>query len=167
MPELTKYPTAIYEDVRQNLDYEEDDPTPDAEIDEMDRADVLNRVLVWNCIGDYGYEVRELVYAIYGIDLDAEVGEASRSVVDTVPAPKEGKVYPDFVYKNVRQRHDYDELDDADDAYIDEMNKSEVLNDYVSWDGFIDGGADLITYINDIYEVDLYKAAGEQTPWYW
>lgn len=64
-----KYPEYIYQAIRQNWGYDEDDSSHDDEIDALSREDVLDAVASWNGLIGYGSTIREWVEDIYGVEL--------------------------------------------------------------------------------------------------
>ncbi len=70
MPEK-KYPEYIYQSVRRNLGYAEDETKADDAIDKMSRTEVLNRVAAWhNLIGGWAPEIQGWIEGIYNIKLE-------------------------------------------------------------------------------------------------
>lgn len=65
-----QYPDYIYESVRQRWGYDEHDDSCDADIDALDKTEVLNIVASWDGLIDYGPTILEWVNDIYGLDLE-------------------------------------------------------------------------------------------------
>ena len=66
---MNKYPEYIMRKVRQNLSLEADDTSMDDVINNMDKTEVFNRVLVWEGIIGYCYTIQGFVEDIWGIEL--------------------------------------------------------------------------------------------------
>lgn len=67
------YPESILKIVRQNLDLEPTDTSRDEDIQNMSRAEVLERVCSWEGLIGYAETIKEWIKDIYGINLD-EIG---------------------------------------------------------------------------------------------
>ena len=66
-----KYPENIMEDVRERLGLESDDDSRDKEIMEMSKDKILDEVVKWNGLINYGDTIKNWVQDIYNIDLDS------------------------------------------------------------------------------------------------
>lgn len=151
----TKYADCVYEDVRQNLGYDENDSSVDVQIDAMSRSEVFERVLEWNNIVRYGYTMRCWVKDIFGIDLDENTGEDSNSVHDLATVP--GDKYSNEVMGYVRQRMGLEEDDKSRDAEIEAMNPFEVFSETLEWNGLLGDAETVAGFVEDVYEVDLWE----------
>lgn len=151
-----KYDAQTYEEVC-SVNGWECDGSHDDEIDLMPRHRMFNDVCTYNGLISYGYLLRKWLNDIFNVDLDAEVGEAAYSV----KTPKSGK-YCDEVYQFVRQRLDYDEFDGSHDDEIDEMTPVEVFDEVIAWEGIIGYSEEIMEWVECVYDVDLWKIAGEE-----
>lgn len=61
-----KYPEYIYRNVRQTFGLDAQDTSKDAEINRMDKIDVLGRYWQWEGIIGYEYKILQTVCDIYG-----------------------------------------------------------------------------------------------------
>ena len=59
----------ILQQVRQNLGLSLNDTSEDARIARMGRHEILNRVLTWNNLIDYGATIRGIVERVYDVEL--------------------------------------------------------------------------------------------------
>lgn len=66
---MDKYSKEIMVAVRQNLGLEEDDESKDAEIMEMDKDEILDKVATWNGLLGYGNTIKTWVEDIYNVAL--------------------------------------------------------------------------------------------------
>lgn len=82
-PETGKYPEYIMQDVRYNIGLDEDDTSRDEEIMSMPRDKVLNHVMEYDGLINYGVKVHDWVEDIYGVDL-LELPERERPQLSTV-----------------------------------------------------------------------------------
>lgn len=65
-----KYPTYIYENVRQNLGMNKYDTSRDEFIENMPRDEILDRVCYWNNLINFGDTIKEWIIDIYNVNLD-------------------------------------------------------------------------------------------------
>lgn len=65
-----KYPTEIFEFVRQRLGLEYDDTSLDEEIIKMSKNEVFKHVVNWNGLIQYDAVIKDWITDIYEIDLD-------------------------------------------------------------------------------------------------
>ena len=64
-----KYPTYIYEIIRQNLGEDKYDISIDDIINDMDSDEVFKRVCIWNNLVNFDTTIKNWVKDIYGITL--------------------------------------------------------------------------------------------------
>lgn len=73
-----------------------------------------------------------------------------------------GIKYDDTTYEEVRQRLGLDESDASRDDDIDMMPRKDVFNHVCSWNGLMEYGYTLRKWVNDIFDVDVDAAVGEE-----
>lgn len=145
-----KYDEITYTEVRQALGYGEADDTADETIDSLPRAQVFRLIAQWE--GVNGGECQKWVQDIWGIDLDAEVGEHPYVAFGV----KDGnKKYPEYIYRCLRQREGLDEYDDSRDDEFDTWDYATVLNEVATWNGLIDYGNIIIEWVDAAYNIYL------------
>lgn len=75
---MVKYPEDIMRDVRQNLGLEEADTSQDTRINNMSPDEVLDRVVTWAGLINYGGTIRRWIQGIYGIKLGGDPNDSRR-----------------------------------------------------------------------------------------
>lgn len=63
--------------------------------------------------------------------------------------------YPEYIMKYLRQRRGLDPNDISQDDRIMKMSKEEALNDVASWNGLINYGYTIKSWVEQIYGIDL------------
>ena len=63
--------------------------------------------------------------------------------------------YPEYIMEAVRGTLDLDEEDISSDEMINSMSKLEILDRVLQWDGIIGYKYRIISWIEDIFEVNL------------
>lgn len=65
-------------------------------------------------------------------------------------------MYPEYILKKLRMRNGYDENDRSHDEWFNQMDKNNVFNEVLEWDGLIGGWGGIIRgYVEGIYGVKL------------
>lgn len=65
-----KYPEHIMQQVRQNLDLEEDDTNEDQYINSMGKEEIFERVCTWNGLLGYADTIKNWIEDIYEIEIN-------------------------------------------------------------------------------------------------
>lgn len=63
--------------------------------------------------------------------------------------------YPPYIMRNVRENLGLESDDTSKDREINEMDKRRVLDAYLTWEGIIGYTYEIISIIEDIFEVEL------------
>lgn len=63
--------------------------------------------------------------------------------------------YPEYIMRNVRENLGLESNDTSKDREINEMDKIRVLDAYLTWEGIIGYTYEIISIIEDIFEVEL------------
>lgn len=63
--------------------------------------------------------------------------------------------YPNYIMEAVRQNLGLEKDDISKDEYINNMEESEILEKYLTWNGIIGYGNMIIELIQDIYNIEL------------
>lgn len=62
---------------------------------------------------------------------------------------------PEYIMKTLRKREGLDENDRSYDHELNKLSDADVLNEIATWNGFLGYGDTIISWIEDIYGIEL------------
>lgn len=63
--------------------------------------------------------------------------------------------YPEDIMKTLRKRRGLNQYDYSQDEDINQSTKDEVFDEVCNWNGFIDAGSRIRSWVESIYNIDL------------
>lgn len=149
--QTTKYSSAVMEAVRETLGVDKHSTELDDQISTMRKVDVMDRYLQSFGKKLKGKEVREVVQAIFGADLNMISENNYGSKLSS---------YDAFIMEGVRESLNIDASSIELDEKIMSMEKNEVMDRYIEVHDYSLTGAENRVLINKVFGVNLDGISG-------